>query len=157
MFRSYHILRELYSQHTFIREYKDAIQASLNLRSSSLLCPPPSMFWKHSGIPASRISSMRCILLCRRFPRPASATLCSKDTLGRLLSIFIVLVGVGLFLRLIQTIFRPAKVEYECPDCVLPGMIPMRGEIAFELRLARWYIESERLGRFTVGQQGFRG
>ena len=27
------------------------------------------------------------------------------------------------------------------------------GETAFELRLANWYIESERLGRLTVGQQ----
>ena len=28
------------------------------------------------------------------------------------------------------------------------------GDTAFELRLANWYIESERLGRLTVGQQG---
>ncbi len=28
------------------------------------------------------------------------------------------------------------------------------GETAFELRLANWYIESERLGRLTEGQQG---
>jgi voltage-gated potassium channel len=28
-------------------------------------------------------------------------------------------VGVALFLRLVQTIFRPSKVKYECPDCGL--------------------------------------
>jgi voltage-gated potassium channel len=42
-----------------------------------------------------------------------------EGTGGRLLSIFILLVGVGLFLRLIQTIFRPPHVTYECPDCGL--------------------------------------
>jgi voltage-gated potassium channel len=42
-----------------------------------------------------------------------------EGTSGRLLSIFILLVGVGLFLRLIQTIFRPPHTTYECPDCGL--------------------------------------
>jgi voltage-gated potassium channel len=38
---------------------------------------------------------------------------------GRLLAVVIMVVGVALFLRLIQTIFRPSKVKYECPDCGL--------------------------------------
>jgi voltage-gated potassium channel len=36
-----------------------------------------------------------------------------------LLSIFIMLAGVGLFLRLVQTIFRPSRVIHECPACGL--------------------------------------
>lgn len=38
---------------------------------------------------------------------------------GRLLAVVIMIVGVALFLRLIQTIFRPNKVKYECTDCGL--------------------------------------
>ncbi len=38
---------------------------------------------------------------------------------GRLLAVVIMIVGVALFLRLIQTIFRPRKVKYECTDCGL--------------------------------------
>lgn len=38
---------------------------------------------------------------------------------GRLLAVVIMIVGVALFLRLIQTIFRPSKVKYECTDCGL--------------------------------------
>lgn len=38
---------------------------------------------------------------------------------GRLLAVVIMVVGVALFLRLVQTIFRPSKVNYECPDCGL--------------------------------------
>lgn len=38
---------------------------------------------------------------------------------GRLLAVVIMVVGVALFLRLVQTIFRPNKVSYECPDCGL--------------------------------------
>lgn len=38
---------------------------------------------------------------------------------GRLLAVVIMIVGVALFLRLVQTIFRPSRVKYECPDCGL--------------------------------------
>lgn len=40
-------------------------------------------------------------------------------TTGRLLAAVIMVVGVALFLRLVQTIFRPSKARYECPDCGL--------------------------------------
>ncbi|NOX69136.1 MAG: two pore domain potassium channel family protein [Gammaproteobacteria bacterium] len=38
---------------------------------------------------------------------------------GRLLAVVIMIVGVALFIRLVQTIFRPNKIHYECPDCGL--------------------------------------
>ncbi|WP_084112669.1 potassium channel family protein [Belnapia moabensis] len=38
---------------------------------------------------------------------------------GRLLSVVIMLAGVTLFLRLAQTLFRPNKVRFSCPDCGL--------------------------------------
>ena len=38
---------------------------------------------------------------------------------GRILSIFIMVFGIGLFLQLIQALYRPDKVEYECPVCGL--------------------------------------
>jgi voltage-gated potassium channel len=42
-----------------------------------------------------------------------------KDPLGRLLTVFIMIFGVALFLRLAQSIFRPYKVPYACPSCGL--------------------------------------
>ena len=38
---------------------------------------------------------------------------------GRVIAIVIMIVGVSLFLRLIQAIFRPRRIEHECPDCGL--------------------------------------
>ena len=38
---------------------------------------------------------------------------------GRLLAVVIMIVGVSLFIRLVQTIFRPKKVQYRCPECGL--------------------------------------
>lgn len=40
-------------------------------------------------------------------------------SMGRLLAIVIMIVGVALFIRLVQTIFRPSKIRYECPRCGL--------------------------------------
>jgi voltage-gated potassium channel len=40
-------------------------------------------------------------------------------TTGRVLSVVIMIFGVSLFLRLIQTIFRPAKVRFLCDACGL--------------------------------------
>ena len=38
---------------------------------------------------------------------------------GRMLAVVIMVVGVGLFLRLLQSLFRPSKVEFECSECGL--------------------------------------
>jgi voltage-gated potassium channel len=40
-------------------------------------------------------------------------------TEGRLLAVLIMIFGVSLFLRLAQTVFRPQKVHFECPECGL--------------------------------------
>ena len=38
---------------------------------------------------------------------------------GRIISIVVMIFGVSLFLRLIQTMFRPSKVRFVCEDCGL--------------------------------------
>jgi voltage-gated potassium channel len=40
-------------------------------------------------------------------------------TAGRLISVVVMIVGVTLFLRLAQVLFRPTKVRHECPVCGL--------------------------------------
>ena len=42
-----------------------------------------------------------------------------QGSLGRLTSVVIMIFGVTLFLRLLQTLVRPHKVRYACPDCGL--------------------------------------
>ena len=40
-------------------------------------------------------------------------------TSGKLASIVIMIIGISLFVRLAQAIFRPAKVQFPCPQCGL--------------------------------------
>jgi len=38
---------------------------------------------------------------------------------GKLTSIATMIIGISLFVRLAQSIFRPAKVHFPCPQCAL--------------------------------------
>jgi len=38
---------------------------------------------------------------------------------GKLLSVFIMVVGVALFVQLARAIFQPSKIKYKCPNCGL--------------------------------------
>ena len=40
-------------------------------------------------------------------------------TLGRLISVIVMIFGVTLFLQLARTLFRPSKVRFACPACGL--------------------------------------
>lgn len=42
-----------------------------------------------------------------------------KGDSGKLIAVLIMIFGVSLFIRLIQSVFRPAKVRFKCPDCAL--------------------------------------
>lgn len=38
---------------------------------------------------------------------------------GKLTSVVVMIVGISLFVRLAQAVFRPSKVTFSCPDCAL--------------------------------------
>jgi voltage-gated potassium channel len=42
-----------------------------------------------------------------------------NGTSGRMLSVLVMIVGVTLFLRLVQVMLRPTKVRHKCPECGL--------------------------------------
>jgi voltage-gated potassium channel len=119
LFRSYHILRELYSHYAFVRQYRDAIQASLNLLVFIFVMSAAVFVLETQRHPGIQNFVDALYFTVSTLSTTGFGDIVFKDTLGRLLSIFIMLVGVGLFLRLIQTIFRPVKVRYECPTCGL--------------------------------------
>jgi voltage-gated potassium channel len=117
--RSVHVLRELRRSSRFFRQQEEVIERSLNLVVFIFIVSAFVYALQSSVNP--EIASYTDALY---FTVSALTTTGFGDIVlvggsGRWLSIIILAVGVGLFLRLVQALFRPPKVHYKCPGCGL--------------------------------------
>jgi voltage-gated potassium channel len=119
LFRSYHLLRDVYQEYSFARKNRDAIEASLNLLVFVFVMSALVYVLEGDRHPGINNFIDALYFTVSTLSTTGFGDITFKDTLGKLLSIFIMIVGVGLFLRLIQTIYRPTKVRHECPSCGL--------------------------------------
>lgn len=119
IFRSYHLLRELYQEYAFAKRNRDAIEASLNLLIFIFVMSAVVYAVEGDRHPGINNFVDALYFTVSTLSTTGFGDITFPDTVGRLLSIFIMIVGVGLFLRLIQTIYKPTKVRHECPTCGL--------------------------------------
>ncbi len=117
--RSYRVLADLRNESAFFRRNEDVIQSIINL--SVFVFVMTALVYvlevHHNPKINNYVDALYFTITALTTTGFGDITL--EGTSGRILSILILLVGVGLFLRLIQTIFRPPHVTYECPDCGL--------------------------------------
>lgn len=119
LLRSYHIARELRSAFPFFRRNEEIIHSTINL--SVFIFVITAIIYVFE---ADKNDSINNYLDALYFTVATLTTtgfgdITLSDTLGRLIAVIIMVFGVGLFLRLVQTIFRPNKVSYRCPTCGL--------------------------------------
>jgi voltage-gated potassium channel len=119
LFRSYQVVRELREHFAFFERNRDAIEAGLNL--SVFLFVMSAIVYVSAAPGHPKILNF---LDAMYFTLSTLTTTGFGDIVlegwwGRVLSIAIMIFGVGLFLRLVQTLFRPNKVRHECPTCNL--------------------------------------
>ena len=117
--RSYRVLADLRNESAFFRRNEDVIQSIINL--SVFVFVMTALVYvlevHHNPKINNYVDALYFTITALTTTGFGDITL--EGTSGRILSILILLVGVGLFLRLIQTIFRPSRVDFECPDCGL--------------------------------------
>ncbi|MEO1609339.1 MAG: ion channel [Pseudomonadota bacterium] len=119
LLRSYHVLRDLRENFAFFRRHEETVQGTINL--GVFVFVMTGLVYVLQVRDNAQINNYIDALY---FTVTALTTtgfgdITLTDTTGRLLSVVIMVFGVALFLRLIQTIFRPARVVYDCPDCGL--------------------------------------
>ncbi len=119
LFRSYHLIRDLRGQFAFFRKNADAIDASVNLLVFIFITSALVYVFEAHRHPKIGNFIDALYFTVSTLTTTGFGDITFEDGWGRLLSIFIMIAGVGLFLRLVQTIFRPAKVTFECPACGL--------------------------------------
>lgn len=119
MLHSYHLLRDLRRESRFFREHEDTLVAAVNLFVfvfvvTSLVYV---LEFEKTGSVADYIDALYFTVATLTTTGFGDITLTTPH--GKLLSVFIMVFGVALFLRLIKAVFQPAKVKYRCPDCGL--------------------------------------
>lgn len=119
LLRSYHVLRDLRNHFAFFRVHQDVIESVFNL-FVFIFFITACVFVVEHGINDQINNYLDALYFTvTTLTTTGFGDITMKDPTGRLLSIIIMVVGVSLFLRLVQTIFRPAKVRFPCPDCGL--------------------------------------
>jgi voltage-gated potassium channel len=116
---SYHVLRDLRRHTPFFRRNEEVIVSSVNLGVFVLVVTTlvfALQFGRNPGI-HNYIDALYFTVSTLTTTGFGDVTM--NDSVGRLLAVVIMVVGVALFLRLAQAIFSPRKVAYTCPDCGL--------------------------------------
>ncbi len=116
---SYHVLRDLRRDTPFFRRNEDVIVSSVNLGVFIFLVTALVFVLQFDDNPdiGGYIDALYFTVATLTTTGFGDVTL--TGNVGRLLAVFIMVVGVALFLRLAQSIFRPQKLSHTCPDCGL--------------------------------------
>ncbi len=119
LFRSYQVLRDLRNQFKFFERNSEAIEAGINLLVFLFVMAAIVYVLEAQRHPKIDNYIDALYFTVSTMTTTGFGDIVFEDTLGRLLSIFIMIIGVTLFIRLAQAVFRPNKVRFECPDCGL--------------------------------------
>lgn len=119
LLRSYHVLRDLREHSYWFRAHQDTIESAFNLFVFVFFISAIVYVMEHNVNDKINNYIDAMYYTVTTLTTTGFGDITMSDTPGRLLSIVIMIVGVSLFLRLVQTIFRPVKVLHACPDCGL--------------------------------------
>jgi voltage-gated potassium channel len=119
LLRSYAVIRQLRGHSRFFARNEDVIYSALNLLVFIFIVTA-AVFVLQVQVNESinnYVDALYFTITTLTTTGFGDITLVGSQ--GRLLAVTIMIVGVALFIRLVQTIFRPHKVRYECADCGL--------------------------------------
>jgi len=119
LLRSYRVLADLRQDSTFFKRNEEVIQSTVNLIVFVFVMTAMVYVLQVNTNPMITNYLDALYFTVTALTTTGFGDITLEGTSGRLLSVVILLLGVALFLRLAQTIFRPSRVAYECPDCGL--------------------------------------
>jgi voltage-gated potassium channel len=117
LLHSYHVLRDLRRETPLFRRNEDVIISSVNLGVFVFLVTALVFVLRADENPDINNYIDALYFTVSTLTTTGFGDITLTGNAGKLISVFIMLVGVALFLRLAQAVFRPQKVGYTCPDC----------------------------------------
>lgn len=119
LLRSYHVLREFRQHSNWFRRNEEVVHSAINLFVFVFVVTAVVFVLEGHRNPAINNYLDALYFTVTTLTTTGFGDITMTDSMGRALTVLIMVFGVGLFLRLVQTIFRPAKVAYKCSDCGL--------------------------------------
>lgn len=119
LLRSYHLLRDLRSDSRWFKRSEDVIQRTVSLLVFIFIVTSLVYVSQHNINPQIETYVDALYFTITTLTTTGFGDITLIGTGGRLLAVIIMVVGVALFLRLLQAVFRPNKVRFPCPDCAL--------------------------------------
>ncbi|MGI9406784.1 MAG: potassium channel family protein [Hyphomicrobiaceae bacterium] len=119
LLRSFSVLRDLRTDYRVFREHEEIIQSGINLVVFIFAVSAIVYVVQHriNGDINNFVDALYFTVATLTTTGFGDITL--KGDHGHLLSVLIMVIGVALFLRLLQTLFRPSKVVQKCQKCGL--------------------------------------
>lgn len=119
LMRSYHVMAELRRYWPWFKRHEDVIQSAVNLIVFIFVITALVYVVEGHTNPQIRNYVDALYFTVTTLTTTGFGDITMEGSTGRLLSVAIMVFGVALFLRLIQTIFRPPKIHNRCPGCGL--------------------------------------
>lgn len=119
LLRSYHVLQDLRVEFKFFARNEDIIHSIINLLVFIFFITAIVYVLEVRINPEISTYMDALYFTVATLTTTGFGDITLRDNMGRVLSVVIMVFGVALFLRLVQTIFQPAKVRYKCPTCGL--------------------------------------
>lgn len=119
LLRTYQLLDRLRSDSDFFRRNEEVILAATNLAVFVFVMTGLVYATQHRSNPAIGNYVDALYFTVTSLTTTGYGDITLSGTLGRLISVVVMLCGVTLFLRLAQVLFRPNKIRYPCPACAL--------------------------------------
>jgi len=119
LIRSYHILGSLRRSNAWVRQNEEVVQSILNLAVFIFFCTAIVFVSQHETNPGIENYMDALYFTVTTLTTTGFGDITLVGDYGRILAVLIMIFGISLFVRLAQTIFRPAKVRYRCTDCGL--------------------------------------
>jgi voltage-gated potassium channel len=119
LLRTYHLLAQLRADFPAFRRYEEVIIAVANLAVFVFVTTGIVYQTQHWRNPAIANYADALYFTVTALTTTGFGDITLPDTMGRLISVAIMIVGVTLFFNLARALISPHKVRFRCPNCAL--------------------------------------
>jgi voltage-gated potassium channel len=119
LLRTYQVLARLRIDFAYFRRNEDVIIAVVNLAVFVFVMTAVVYETQHGANPLISNYADALYFTVTALTTTGFGDIVLTGTLGRIISVIVMIFGVTLFLQLARTLFRPSKVRFACPACGL--------------------------------------